>query len=42
MVNILFNIRKFKKEKKIGKEKNDNVYRFNKLIYLVLTTQFCV
>ena len=37
MVNILFKIRKFKKDKKIRKEKNNNVYSFNKLIYLVLT-----
>ena len=37
MVNILFEIRKFKKEKKNRKEKN-NIYSFNKLIYLVLTT----
>ena len=41
MVNILFEIRKFKKEKKIRKEKKNNVYNFNKLIYLVLTTFAC-
>ena len=38
MVNILFEIQKFKKEKGIRKENNNNVYSFNKLIYLVLTT----
>ena len=41
MVNFLFEIRKFKKEKKIRKEKKNNVYNFNKLIYLVLTTFAC-
>ena len=40
MVNILFEIQKFKKEKKIRKEKK-NVYNFNKSIYLVLTTFAC-
>ena len=38
MVNVLFEIRKFKKETKIPKEKNNYFYSFNKLIYLVLTT----
>ena len=38
MINILFKIRKFKKEKKNRKEKNNDVYSFNKLIYLVLAT----
>ena len=37
MVNILFKIQKFKKEKKIQKEKKNNVYIFNKSISLVLT-----
>ena len=38
MVNVIFEIRKLKKGKKNRKEKNNNVYSFNKLIYLVLTT----
>ena len=32
MVNILFEIRKIKKEKKFDKEKNNNVYSFHNLI----------